>query len=140
MESKTISLWDELKARAEKCGLELENEYFNFKLGGSRYKRFNTLKEVKDFLDGYEAKTCTPNPVEEVERRTGRTTARMLKVLADACMSPGTTVEFVDHIPHTLHSARIYAGLLYEKAIALEVPVSAVTLDGNRVFVTVRKV
>ena len=70
----------------------------------------------------------------ECDRQTGRSTARRLLALAYACLAPGTSVEFKDHMPNTRQQAWCHGDILKRYVALLNLP-AKVTLKGNRVFV-----
>lgn len=72
----------------------------------------------------------------EQDRRTGRTTARMLLALGYACLAPGTRVEFKDHMPNTRAQLRRHHRNLKGYISMLQLPAKAVIQD-DRLFVSV---
>ena len=60
---------------------------------------FITNPVIDDVITKYEEATT---------RGTGRTTALYMKAITEALENPGKSVEFIDHYPHTGHSANFH--------------------------------
>ena len=74
----------------------------------------------------------------EQDRRTGRSTARMLLALGYACLNQGVPVPFVDHMPNTGKQLIRHRDILrsYVNALKLKADVKIV---GKQVYVTAKQ-
>jgi hypothetical protein len=70
---------------------------------------YEALKKFRcGFITNPEMDNAIQKYEESTTRGTGRTTALYMKVIAEALENPGKSVEFIDHYPHTGHSANFH--------------------------------
>ncbi len=75
-----------------------------------------------------------PKTTDDPARGTGRTTGLMLQAMANAILNPDQDVEFVDHAPASVESARLLEWCLKDHARALGLTLR-VRRIGQRLFV-----
>jgi hypothetical protein len=74
---------------------------------------YEALKEANRYIANYGASNRVSTTLQKYEeattRSTGRTTALYMKAITEALENPGKSIEFKDHYPHTVVSAKHHA-------------------------------
>jgi hypothetical protein len=74
---------------------------------------YEALKEANRYIANYDANDRVSTTIQKYEeattRGTGRTTALYFKCITEALENPGKSVEFIDHYPHKVVSAKHHA-------------------------------